>query len=72
MPLVVEGAGKAAAHCELRTIGFWMTVKEPSLFNPCEQRSSRACSASRKRLTATQASHYRRTMRRASQKPTLV
>jgi hypothetical protein len=27
MPLVVEGGGKAVAHCELRTIGFWMTVK---------------------------------------------
>jgi hypothetical protein len=27
MPLVVEGTGKAVAHCELRTIGFWMSVK---------------------------------------------
>jgi Protein of unknown function (DUF1488) len=27
MPLVVEGTGKAVAHCELRAIGFWMTVK---------------------------------------------
>jgi len=27
MALVVEGNGKAVAHCELRAIGFWMTVK---------------------------------------------
>jgi hypothetical protein len=27
MPLVAEGAGKAVAHCDLRAIGFWMTVK---------------------------------------------
>ena len=27
MPLVAGGAGKAVAHCDLRAIGFWMTVK---------------------------------------------
>jgi hypothetical protein len=27
IPLVVEVTGKAVAHCELRAIGFWMTVK---------------------------------------------
>jgi len=27
MPLVAEGVGKAVAHCDLRAIGFWMTVK---------------------------------------------
>jgi hypothetical protein len=27
MPLVVDGRGKAAAHGELRAIGFWMIVK---------------------------------------------
>ena len=27
MPLVFEGPGKAVAHGELRSIGFWMTVK---------------------------------------------
>ena len=34
MPLVADGKGKAVAHCELRAIGFWMTVKGATPVKP--------------------------------------